>query len=572
MKTADKPILFYDMETFMYNTVMVFKKENKEVVKIFHNNFDGLKELCDNYRLIGYNNDSFDDKILNQVVYSGLSDPTLIYHLGQDIINEQTEDGEFSRFSKGWDLDTFDVYKACSVKGVSLKRFEGFFGMSIVESAIDFHVDRPLTDSELQEVVAYCCYDVDATIDAFYNAEPIPGNTVEAMYQIQCSLVDEYGGRVSYKHSHWINKLFPLPHQWDKTYVPVELINKVKNPELRDFYLKGKIGKLTTIAFDNEVIASEGGIHSTHNTLTKKLLSNVKLLDFASLYPYIMIIFKILEQHTDKYETILKQRIQHKQEGNPIHHAEKIILNSVYGNLKNKYSKLYDPNKSLTICHIGQCLLLIITERLYEIGCTIIQLNTDGVAYLQNDVSDEEVLRVWKEFEAEFGFNLELDEYEKFFQSNVNNYVALQNGKIKAKGGLVYNYEGTNYLSNNNAIIDLMLVNKILFEKPFHETILENTDNYKMYQTITNVTRKFKYCRDDTGKVHQKVNRLFATKTGLTKFVKVKDVDGEERETKFSDLPKTFTIFNDALDNACINLDYNHYMKLAEKKYKKFTS
>lgn len=40
-------------------------------------------------------------------------------------------------------------------------------GRMILESSIDFTIDRKLTDEELQEVIEYCCYDVDTTIDVY---------------------------------------------------------------------------------------------------------------------------------------------------------------------------------------------------------------------------------------------------------------------------------------------------------------------------------------------------------------------------------------------------------------------
>ena len=47
--------------------------------------------------------------------------------------------------------------------GLSLKAIEGHLHMSIQESEIDFSLDRPLTQEELESTIFYCKHDVDAT-------------------------------------------------------------------------------------------------------------------------------------------------------------------------------------------------------------------------------------------------------------------------------------------------------------------------------------------------------------------------------------------------------------------------
>jgi len=42
----------------------------------------------------------------------------------------------------------------------SLKKIEGNLGKSIVESKVDFNIDRKLTPEENLETIKYCEYDV----------------------------------------------------------------------------------------------------------------------------------------------------------------------------------------------------------------------------------------------------------------------------------------------------------------------------------------------------------------------------------------------------------------------------
>jgi len=47
--------------------------------------------------------------------------------------------------------------------GLSLKAIEGHLGLDIRESTVDFNIDHPLSDAELEETIFYCKNDVDAT-------------------------------------------------------------------------------------------------------------------------------------------------------------------------------------------------------------------------------------------------------------------------------------------------------------------------------------------------------------------------------------------------------------------------
>ena len=51
----------------------------------------------------------------------------------------------------------------------------------------------------------------------------------------------------------------------------------------------------------------------------------------------------------------------------------KIILNSTYGAMKDKYNPMYDPRQANNVCVFGQLLLLDLIEHL-EGHCDLIQL------------------------------------------------------------------------------------------------------------------------------------------------------------------------------------------------------
>ncbi|MDT9121652.1 hypothetical protein RSW84_29815, partial [Escherichia coli] len=67
---------------------------------------------------------------------------------------------------------------------------------------------------------------------------------------------------------------------------------------------------------------------------------------------------------TNKYHEILNKRIEVKHKDKKLSDALKLVLNSVYGNLKNQYSLLNNPNAALSVCVYGQIALYELCKRL----------------------------------------------------------------------------------------------------------------------------------------------------------------------------------------------------------------
>lgn len=86
----------------------------------------------------------------------------------------------------------------------------------------------------------------------------------------------------------------------------------------------------------------------------------------------------------------------------------------------------------------GQLLLLMLCERLLELGATIYQVNTDGVLYSLKKAKLDELNKVIEEFQQLSRLNFETEEFTCFYQLAVNDYFGLQpNGEIKEKGSFI---------------------------------------------------------------------------------------------------------------------------------------
>lgn len=79
----------------------------------------------------------------------------------------------------------------------------------------------------------------------------------------------------------------------------------------------------------------------------------------------------------------------------------------------------------------GQLMLIMLAERLMEIGARIIQVNTDGVLYLiKKDAPYQQVLSEW---EKDVNLTLETEDFEAFYQYAVNDYLGVLRGYKETK-------------------------------------------------------------------------------------------------------------------------------------------
>jgi len=561
-------LLFYDIEVFKEDVIIVFKNEDKSTYKIMHNDFEGLDEIVTSFTLVGYNNYYYDDKIIT-LIMDGYG-----YLKIKDFNDLIIHDGYKVKVSPK--IDSLDCFQQISVSKPSLKKVENNLGQSIIESSIDFNIDRKLTPDELEDTIKYCSYDVDTTIDV-YKMRIIDYFTPKKAIQ------NMLGGNIRWNTTTITGNYFQSNN---KLFLPIidEDINKLLNHDLQlhfnnvsdnsyQRYILNEKGKTKSFDFnyyDNNIVIGAGGTHSTNNKFLHKPLNNIRCLDVASMYPNIMIKHNFLGSKTSKYKEILDKRLKLKSAGQTAEQLPyKLILNTVYGLLGNEYSAIYDINKQLSVCFIGQQYILYLAQLFDDRGIEIVQINTDGIFFIENGKS-QEAKTIWEE---DIGLVLDYDDYKFLIQKDVNNYIGeFDNGKLKLKGSFVNNYYANAYFNVNScAIIDKMVVDKVVYGIPFHETVEKNKDNIILFQQVCSLTHKFVGTIDSEGVEHGNQNRVFATVDGLTELKKVKIVDGEKRYITFPDLPEHFKIYNDELDDKFdIKIDYNHYIKLAQRKYEAF--
>lgn len=475
-------------------------------------------------------------------------------------------------------LNTLDTMQQIDVSMPSLKQIEGNMGRSIIESEIDFDIDRPLTESEKQTVLQYCAYDVENTIRIYKLRE-------KAYFQVKDTLLTMLPERSRLKNPRKLNTTTlsadillekPLP-KWATIRLPDAVRNTPNVPE-RVWEMwhsqemtndrEAQDEKITVRQYGCDITFASGGLHGV--AIQGKEFTKVKLLDVGSMYPSIVVNLQALGEGTELYDGMRTERLKIKK-SDPIRaNALKLILNSVYGNLKNRYSILNNPLASLSVCAYGQLALYDLSRRLYEAGYTLVNLNTDGVAFVDYKGLGQTWELVKEGWENTYNLSLDLDEFDRWIQKDVNNYVAVApDGHIKVKGGDCNKYHEDKLFANNNArIIHIALVDNLLFGVPVSKTVREHLDNPALYQYILKAGRTYLGVVDGEGNEYQNVNRIFATRSETGVRLYKKRADGGL--VNFPDMPENMLVWNGDVSDLAPTfrelVDIAHYCKVTEKK------
>ena len=578
--------LFYDIECFSDDSLVVFKDIYGKTLKIFHNSFDEIENFIQGKVLCGYNNFHYDDHILTNMIRISDNNPSklkILKSINDQIINENDYKGSIDH-----SIFSLDCFQQINVAFSSLKKIEANIGLSIDESSVPFDINRKLTEQELKETIKYCEQDVNATIAVFklrWHSYFVPKLMIVNMLPkeiqkmalrwntttITAQLLT--GNQEVEKWDGW--RVTPETNN-DETLlrlVPSEVHDMWKDPEQ-------KFKKYTHYDLGCKIEFSFGGLHGI-NEGNRKEFKNVKLLDVTSLYPNLVIKLGALGKSTKKYKDIVEKRISVKHSDTVLSNALKLVINSTYGLMKNQYSKLYNPMAAQSVCILGQILLFDLCTRLFNADYTLININTDGVAFTGEGEAYKEIQKEW---EDQWELELELSEFKSWYQKDVNNYIAVKtDGKLKVKGAdmnkyfdpLDYisdpfnTYAGTNWTgTNTNGIISQCLVNKIVYGIDFVDTIVNNLKHPILFQYILQCGRTYIGTVDEEGNLYQKVNRVFATKGGV--LLKKKKAEGNPQY--FPNAPESMYVYNGDLrdfNNFKDIVDVDYYSNLAEEKYLK---
>ena len=583
----------YDTEVFAHDWIVVFKSKSTGAYAVFHNDPDAVRAFVsdEDSLFCGFNTKHYDQYII-KAICGGLS-PEEIKQVNDWIIGGEQGwecpllNGVYLRFNN---VDIMDDMQM----GLSLKAFEGHLGeLSIEETDVDFNLDRHLTQEELKLTVHYCMHDVDATErltslrkDYLNNKMYLGGLTgiepTKALAMTNAKLTAAYLDARRHKEFN-DEREYAYPKNLRREYIPKEVFDffdRLYDKSIPDDVLFKS--KLNITVGECPVTLGFGGIHGAipfyqEEEENGRLIRNY---DVASYYPHLMVYYGYTSRNIPNpqiYANMLETRMKAKKSGDKATaNALKLVANTTYGAMLNKYNDLYDPLMGRSVCITGQLFLLELSQHLIAECPTlrIVQLNTDGIMVSFDETEYSKVLEITKEWEQRTQFELEEDKIKRIVQKDVNNYVEIPlDGKPKIKGGYLVRGlapAGAFNINNNATIVAKAIVDYFTLGTEVEITIGECNDIFQ-FQLIAKAGSKYReayHLVDGKKESVQKVNRVYATTD--KRYGKLFKIKAENDSTaKIEMLPEHCIIDND--NKLTIeSVDKSWYIELAKKRINDF--
>lgn len=603
----------FDVEVFpnvFSCTILNSETKDIKVFEISHRTDDVIKEateMCNfflnkDYLFCGYNCIHYDNIIINFFITHLNSIPNdfnaicyRIHKLSDSIINsiydESLKKLKYANYFKTLDLMTmlFSSKLRVGLKEIqvtmgyeNVQEYSGSFDDFLYNEQIDEMLKYNLNDVKSTDYLLNLCKkDIELRIDI----EKEFGIDVLSMDGMTIGteiLKVEYLKKTGY--SWWDIKDLRSPCDYINLNKIILPFIKYDTPILQDVLSEmkqqvvspGRKGYEKKFLLDGvEVTVGVGGIHTRNDPEIIKPKENELLLDsdVVSLYPSLIIVYNIVPKHLgqaflDVYSQIREDRIKAKRNKETTKNETlKLALNGATGNYQNEFSWLYDPEAVMRIRINGQLLLLMLAEKLIQVGAKITQLNTDGILYtIPKNVDYKEVLGAWENITR---LELETEEFETFYQFAVNDYLAVEKGYKETKDKILLKQKGlfieeTNIGKGMSPPIIAKAINKYFADNvPIEETI-HSSRNIKDFLTYQKADKKFSVEYDK--KLISRINRYYASTDGS--YIFKCEVNNEIRYNYIHMLKSSgVTIVNDFAEIKTFpdNINYNYYIMECNK-------
>lgn len=497
----------------------------------------------------GYNNHHYDDVIINYIIDFYYKMDTLYYekvcrslfNLSQKII-ESEEGGDlpfkkwkYAKYFYSMDLLTMQFSRKLRV-GLktmqvtmhykNVQEYEGDFGL-------------PIPTSKIDEMIAYNINDVESTTELL--------NRLQKDIELRLFIEKEHGIDCLSMDSVKMAETFLLEKFSEKSGIPKNVIKEMRSPmdyiPLKDVilpFIKYKNPKLQSVleemreqvvyskerkGYEKKFVLSNvvysigvGGIHTIHTPMIflPKVDEFIGHADVASMYPSLLIEYGFGprqggEIFRELFAQLKAERLEAKHTGQKVKNQFlKIVLNSPTGKMQQEVSWMYDPFNVFRIRINGQLILLLLVDRLLDLGCEIIQCNTDGVVYRAKNGLKQAISDAIKEVESLTRLEFESDEYEAFYQYAINDYFGvLKGGEIEEKGMFITK----NKLGKGLApvVIPKAVINYFVKGEPIEEFIKSDRD-IRDFLMSQQVDKKFEVVHGENRV--QRINRFYASTDG----------------------------------------------------------
>jgi hypothetical protein len=498
MIIRDKIVYVYDIEVFpnvfhctVKNTetselhkfeISCRRNQLDELVEFFHTvntkyTFGDLYttdiKLDTNILFCGYNNLHYDNAIINYIIdcynimkYKGYRDICRsVFNLSKVITTSSEDDNSAWRKWKYMIcFDSFDILTMLysNKLRVGLKEIQVTMQYKNVQEFVaDWQADLP--ENQIDSMIDYNINDVNSTEELL--------NRCKKDIDLRIAIEDEYGVRVLSKDGVNIGMKILTQKYLEKTgqtwwdikdlrspmsVIPLNsvilpfikydspILTRVLNDMKSQIVSPGRKGYENKFVFEGlQYSVGVGGIHSVNKPeiIIPKEDEMLIDIDVASLYPSMLIEYEFYPKHLgpeflEVYKQIKDERIEAKHNGNKVKNETlKLALNGLSGNLQNEHNFCYSPFAVMQIRINGQLLLLMLAEKLTQLGCRIVQANTDGLFVLLKKDVYSKVNNVCREWEQLTKLTLEEERFKAMYQYAINDYFAItEDDKVKEKG------------------------------------------------------------------------------------------------------------------------------------------
>ena len=559
MKIKDKTVLVYDIESFpnLFTCSILNSENNKLITYEISEDKNDLGKIVALFQLkefyfCGFNNKSYDDVLINYLIirfddlrYKPIFEITwLIKSMSDKIIKEPV--ANWIDYKHAYLFNSFDLMTMIfSAKNrVGLKELEVTMGFpNVMEYEGDFSKNVPKDIKD--KVIEYNQNDVLATGKLL--------NLKKNDIELRLKLNEKYKINVLSKDNVNMGMEILKKEYLEKTNKTWDDIKDLKTPcqlvpfknIIFDFIqyttppLQKLLEKLKKISIDpnnkdfREVFEiggvvhniSLGGLHSINNAEIIIPNKDELLIDYDvdSYYPSCLIVNNLYPKHlgiefVDIYKSIRDERVEAKRDKNSfLADAFKYAINGLSGNLQSQYSWTYDPELVVKLRINCQLMILMLIEKFDLLGAKIVQSNTDGILIKIKKSLLPEIEKAKDEWCKLTKLSMSKEEFERFYQYDVNNYIGVKKGfketkdpeLIKKKGFFVDEINLGKGMSPK--VIAKSLINYFVYNISPEETLKEDKD-IKDYLTYQRVSRDFIVEYNGEKALH--INRFYMSTNG----------------------------------------------------------
>lgn len=443
--------------------------QSKEIINFEKSEYQeldrmGLKKFMADNLTVSFNGFNYDLLIITYVLKGGSNEQ--IKKLSDKIIKSKLPAWKIAKdvgisVPTSWNhIDLFDVAPGKS----SLKIYGGRLNEKKLQD-LPIAPDAILTKEEMPNIKKYCGNDLETTRALFY--------ALRKQIELRISMSRRYGMDLRSKGDAQIAEsviIHELEQLTGKRYGRPDITQesfRYKDPEFISFeseHLKAMFKKVLqtdfTLGGNGAVIMPDwlkkpikvsgipyqmgiGGLHSMESAQYVKCDTGMELADYdvASYYPSIILQQKMHPESIGSdfltvYQNIVSRRLKAKHSGDKTTaDTLKIVINSSFGKFGSKYSKFYAPHLLIQTTITGQLALLMLIERMANIGARTVSANTDGIVLYYQKSKAKLVEQIAFDWSLDTSYMLEKTPYFAIASRNVNNYVAVrEDGSIKGKG------------------------------------------------------------------------------------------------------------------------------------------